>query len=298
MRVAVCSDLHLEFGDVVLKNTENADLLILSGDITVARELPYSDSGHGSRAKDFFRNVSSEFPMTVYVAGNHEHYHGDFKTTGEIIREALKDFPNVKYLDKETIKLDGVTVIGGTLWTNMNNLDPLTMYHVDQCMNDFRLISNSNNMVSYKKQMFKRDASGELMRTASGAPVVDGFEFSDRPSAFSVNDAINQFFDYTKYIEEVIRNNPDDDYIVVGHHAPSKQSTHPYYKDDVLMNGGYSSDLDEFILGHPQIRLWTHGHTHEPFDYIIGSTRIVCNPRGYIGHEQRATDFQLKFIDV
>ena len=64
------------------------------------------------------------------------------------------------------------------------------------------------------------------------------------------------------------------------------------------MNGGYSSDLDEFILGHPQIRLWTHGHTHEPFDYIIGSTRIVCNPRGYIGHEQRATDFQLKFIDV
>ena len=283
---------------MVLKNTENADLLILSGDITVARELPYSDSGHGSRAKDFFRNISSEFPMTVYVAGNHEHYHGDFKTTGVIIREALKDFPNIKYLDKESIKLGNYTIIGGTLWTNMNNLDQDTMYHVQHCMNDFRIISNSNNMVSCKKQLYKRDASGEIIRTSSGAPLDDGFEFDERPSNFSVNDAINQFFDYTKYIEEVIRNNPDDQYIVVGHHAPSKKSTHPYYADDVLMNGGYSSDLDQFILEHPQIRLWTHGHTHEPFDYNIGTTRIVCSPRGYIGHEQRATDFQLKFINV
>ena len=47
------------------------------------------------------------------------------------------------------------------------------------------------------------------------------------------------------------------------------------------MNGGYHSDLSEFILDHPQIKLWTHGHTHHPFDYVIGETRIVCNPRGY-----------------
>jgi hypothetical protein len=39
--------------------------------------------------------------------------------------------------------------------------------------------------------------------------------------------------------------------------------------------------LSEFILDHPQIRLWTHGHTHHAFDYQIGDTRIVCNPRGY-----------------
>lgn len=270
----------------------------MSGDITVARELPYSDSGQGSRAKDFFRNVSSEFPMTVYVAGNHEHYHGDFKTTGEIIREALKDFPNVKYLDKETIKIGDFTVIGGTLWTNMNNLDQHTMYHVQHCMNDFRIISNSNNMVSYKKPLYKRDASGEIVRTPSGAATEEGFEFTERPSTFSVNDAINEFLKYTKYIEEVIHNNPNDKYIVVGHHAPSKQSTHPYYKDDVLMNGGYSSDLDEFIIEHPQIHLWTHGHTHEPFDYTIGSTRIVCRPRGYIGHEQQANNFELLYVEV
>ncbi len=33
---------------------------------------------------------------------------------------------------------------------------------------------------------------------------------------------------------------------------------------------GYSSDLNDFIMDHPQIKLWTHGHTHEDFDYMIG----------------------------
>jgi hypothetical protein len=64
------------------------------------------------------------------------------------------------------------------------------------------------------------------------------------------------------------------------------------------MNGAYSSDLSEYILDHPQIKLWTHGHTHEDFDYLIGSTRIVCNPRGYIKYESRADEFNLKFVEI
>ena len=73
----------------------------------------------------------------------------------------------------------------------------------------------------------------------------------------------------------------DRKFVVVGHHTPSFQSCHPMYGNDTLMNGGYHSDLSEFILDHPQVKLWTHGHTHHPFDYVIGETRIVCNPRGY-----------------
>jgi len=51
-------------------------------------------------------------------------------------------------------------------------------------------------------------------------------------------------------------------------------------------------------MDHPQIKLWIHGHTHESFDYMVGDTRIVCNPRGYIGYEQCADDFKLKFVEV
>ena len=82
------------------------------------------------------------------------------------------------------------------------------------------------------------------------------------------------------------------------HHAPSKQSTKPQYERDVIVNGAYSSELTEFILDNPQIKLWTHGHTHDVFDYMIGSTRILCNPRGYDGYEDRADDFELLTVEV
>ena len=39
MKIAICSDLHLEFGPISLENTENAEVLILSGDILVAADL-------------------------------------------------------------------------------------------------------------------------------------------------------------------------------------------------------------------------------------------------------------------
>ena len=39
MKIALASDLHLEFADINIQNTENADVLILSGDILVAEDL-------------------------------------------------------------------------------------------------------------------------------------------------------------------------------------------------------------------------------------------------------------------
>jgi hypothetical protein len=62
------------------------------------------------------------------------------------------------------------------------------------------------------------------------------------------------------------------------------------------MNGGYCSNLEEFILDHPQIRLWTHGHMHDPSDYMIGETRVVCNPRGYVGYERNPNETYLAAV--
>jgi hypothetical protein len=83
------------------------------------------------------------------------------------------------------------------------------------------------------------------------------------------------------YIKLIVQEHKDKKCVVVGHHAPSFKSVHEQYASQTLMNGGYASDLSEFIMDHPQIKLWTHGHMHQPFDYVIGETRVVCNPRGY-----------------
>jgi hypothetical protein len=48
------------------------------------------------------------------------------------------------------------------------------------------------------------------------------------------------------------------------------------------------------MLDHPEIRVWTHGHTHDEFKYTIGETTVVCNPRGYHGYESRANHYSPK----
>jgi Icc-related predicted phosphoesterase len=40
------------------------------------------------------------------------------------------------------------------------------------------------------------------------------------------------------------------------------------------------SDLERQIRRW-QPQLWLHGHTHDSFDYRVGATRVVANPRGY-----------------
>lgn len=253
MKIKLVSDLHLEFADINIKNDEGCDVLILSGDILVAEKLPLENSDNGRRFRDFLKRVSFQFPHVVYVAGNHEFYgSGKFFQTVDILRDyCTSQFSNVYYLERDTKVIDDVVFMGGTLWTDMNKYDPLTLHAVRDMMNDYRAIRN--------------DYAG--YRNLKPSDTVDRHRLT------------------LQYFREVLSNHKDKRCVVVGHHSPSFQSCAPEYANDYLMNGAYHSDLSEFILDHPQIKLWTHGHTHHPFDYVIGETRIVCNPRGYDGYE-------------
>jgi len=305
MKIAIASDVHLEFGDLILKNEENADVLILSGDICVAADFRESDAygivehGKSQRYYDFFSRCAFEFPKVLYVAGNHEHYHGDFAETFRILRNYLGRIENLHILDKEHVVIDGVTFIGGTLWTDMNAQDSVTLAHIRGIMNDFRIIQNSAEMVSYKTMVNAYDGDGNVKLDANGLPIQKA-EFHKRPARFTPEDTVQDHKKMLEYIQvttDMLGKNTNK-YVVVGHHAPSKASTHPRYQTEVIMNGAYSSRLDQFILDNPQIKLWTHGHTHEEFDYMVGTTRVVCNPRGYINYEDRADNFKLKYVEI
>lgn len=291
MKLAICSDLHLEFGTIHLVNTDDADVLILSGDICVAKHLTNRDvyeivsTGKSNEYHQFFQECCEQFPHVIYIAGNHEHYNGDFNTTYINLKKFLAYLPNLHILDKEIIEIDNTVFVGGTLWTDMNKSDPLTLHSIARMMNDFRCVKNSNRVVSFKSY---DDVENP------GAPT-----FHTRAALFSPEDAVIEHTKFLEYISSVYDNmQSKKQMVVVGHHTPSAQSCHPRYRADALMNGGYHSDLSEFILDRPRIKLWTHGHTHELFDYNIGGTRVFCNPRGYIGHEQCAKDFKLKFIEL
>ena len=101
-----------------------------------------------------------------------------------------------------------------------------------------------------------------------------------------------------EFIRHVTEGQYGKKFVVCGHHTPSPFSIHPKYANAETMNGGYTSDLTEFILDRPMIKLWTHGHTHEDFDYQIGPTRVVCNPRGYVSHESRTLTWQPRLLEI
>jgi hypothetical protein len=304
MKIALASDLHLEFGTISLEN-EGADVLILSGDIIVADRLGDRDvynimgeASQSNRYHTFMQECSARFKHVIYVAGNHEHYDGDFATTIPKLKEKFSYLTNVYILDKEMKTIDDVTFIGGTLWTNMNNMDSLTLYQVKTMMNDFRIVKNSNRKVSRKVPLYKKDEKGDYVLDEKGFMIQDGFKFKEDPSTFCPEDAASDHVAMMQFIEHTIKDMNHEKFVVVGHHAPSKLSTKPQYEKDVILNGAYSSDLSEFMLDHPQIKLWTHGHTHHEFEYVIGETKVICNPRGYIGYEANATNFKLKYWEV
>lgn len=308
MKIAICSDLHLEFGTIELTNTEGADVLILSGDICLASELNPVDvnnimgeSNRSARYHNFFQQCASQFPHVIYIAGNHEHYHGDFAESHTRLKNNLAYLENVHVLEKETFELGDVTFVCGTLWTDMNREDPITISRIRGYMNDYKIIEDSSEVVNYKVFENKDKPVGmtdeEWLSLPYGDRVVA--KFKTRPAKFSPEKSVFEHKQMMFAIAQCLESVPTDrKVVVVGHHAPCKLSTKPQYKEDVIVNGAYSSDLSDFILDNPKIKLWTHGHTHDVFDYMLGTTRIVCNPRGYHMYEQRADDFQLMFVDV
>jgi Icc-related predicted phosphoesterase len=268
MKVNVISDLHLEFDDLELPG---GDVLILSGDVCEAKNLKadkYDPNGimfdfeRANRRPDryirFFKEECAKYRHVIYVMGNHEHYGFRYDKTYSQLLLNLPD--NVRLLEKESTEIDGILFVGATLWTDCNKGDPITMMQLRSSMNDYRVVQN---YYKDKGQYFK---------------LIPEFTYSEHRQTL-------------KYFESVLQQNPDRPVVVVTHHSPSKQSIKPKYQTDYHMNGGYSSDLEKFILDHPQIKVWTHGHTHDTFDYMIGQCRIICNPRGYVGYEERAQEF-------
>ena len=244
------SDLHLEFGplEVPVLPDEDKMVLILSGDIGVAEK---QDS-----FAPFIKEMSERHAHVFMIRGNHESYGGSLQRTHDKILAAVSPkCTNFHLFENDSKVIDGVAFLGATMWTDCNNGDPLTIYTLERGLNDYRIIRNGPKSHPYVHKLRAMDTAVIHRHT------------------------IDWLF------PEIVKQKAAGNKVVVfTHHAPSKLSIHPVYKDDFHYNGGYASALEEKILD-TKPDLWFHGHTHTNFDYMVGDTRIVCNPRGYLGHE-------------
>lgn len=243
MRIQIVSDLHLEHcHDIPDIKNNDADVLVLAGDIVGVPDLMPTHPAVG-RMIQFFTLASQRFKHVIYVAGNHEHYASKFNETHDIIREFLTPCRNVSFLENEHIEIEGVAFFGATLWTDLNSGDPVTSKFVQEGLNDYNLIVDRHG-----KKITPIDTFATHLRSRV---------------------ALKEFLKTVKKC------------VVITHHAPSFHSIHPRYRDEPWMNYGFYSEFEPYIKSNPQIALWIHGHVHDSFDYKIGETRVVCNPRGY-----------------
>jgi len=131
MKLHVLSDLHIEFGDFTLPETD-ADVIVLAGDI-----------GVGMGGLEWIERQCIDKPI-IYVPGNHEFYKHDINIIDELKKMASK---NLYVLNNDMLVIDGVRFIGSILWTDFMLFGSAEKYfsvhNAKDSMSDFSLITHS-----------------------------------------------------------------------------------------------------------------------------------------------------------
>lgn len=231
-------------------------VLLLAGDIAVGKRP--------STYVEFLTRAVRDFRRVVYIPGNHEYYGGSFAITWERMKEKLADaigddVDRLDMINDESVIVDNVAIVGATLWADFDRQNPSVMAHAASGMNDYRVIQRGRDGEPY---------SGKL-----------------RPQ-----DTLNAHLNSREFIFREVEKHKLGGYkvLVMTHHGPSWNSVAEAFVGSPL-NGAYVTEFGYQLLDLTDRGLapdvWVHGHVHSSFDYTIGDTRVLTNPRGYVTNE-------------
>ncbi len=243
MKIKLFSDIHLEFRNNLFDHIhiEHPDdketTLLLAGDIST-----------GIGAQPFVEEMCKHFKHVLMIHGNHEYYYNDFEKTVKDWQDwELSGSPkNFHFLYNDWRILDGVRFLGGTMWTDFNDGDTISMGAAHRIMADYQEIRSGGQRITPHFIIREHDRFMDFLIQKFDEPF-------DGPT------------------------------VVMSHHSPGNELKRKGYKGD-RVGSAYFADIEELIGYHNKVQLWVHGHTHRNWDYMINETRVVCNPYGYWGH--------------
>lgn len=250
MRLHIFSDLHIDF------NQSMASHKLVDDTTEADAAIVAGDTRHGLAAG--LKYLRKRFPAPkplIVIAGNHEFYGSDRATELTAGRMAAAHL-DIHFLENETVVLGGVRFLGATLWTDYDFWGEETR---DVAMDAARIGLNDHRLIA----------------AAPGSPM-----------AFQPEVARNLHVASRRFLKLTLQQPFPGPTVVVTHHLPHEKSLNRRFAADPL-TAAFVSDLSELIAFQPE--LWVHGHTHTSFDYRVGLTRVLCNPRGY-GTENGAYD--------
>jgi predicted phosphodiesterase len=182
----------------------------------------------------------------IYVLGNHEFYR---EATPQLIRKLkqLSKGTNIYVLENNAVSIKGVRFLGCTLWTDFQLLGDI----------DVAIATAQLNVTDFQQ-----------------------IRMSPQYRKIKPSNTVVWHKKTRRWIEQKIASRKDDKIVIVSHHAPSIRSI-PEKDKHAPLSAAFASNMDDFIKW-TDAELWIHGHIHKSFDYVIGKTRVVCNPFGNI----------------
>jgi predicted phosphohydrolase len=241
LKLQIVSDLHLEMS---LKKTHQipatAPHVALLGDI---------GRGNSEAYAAFVRDLSkTRYQTVLLIAGNHEYYSCRYDEVNDAITTLADSLSNVLFMNRDSVQLDGVQVIGCTLWSHV---PPTCQRAVEATMNDYRLIRTE-------------DVFGNLK----------SFSVSNTNALHRVD---------LQYLMTEIEEGRErgQSTLVVTHHVPLMTGTSDPKFEGLPTNHAFATDLRE-LMGSP-VLAWAYGHTHFNPDSVlhVDGTVLLSNQKGY-----------------
>ena len=252
MKLLVLSDLHLEFAAFAPDPAAvaAADVVVLAGDIH-----------QGSQGIEWGRRAFPDKPI-VYVAGNHEFYGQHWTQLLDALR-LQAEVHGVHFLENDSVTIQGTRFLGCSLWTDFEffglSRRSQMMRAAERGLNDFRRIE-AEPLLAERMIVASRQSKTRLTATHT----------------------LRRHQDSLAWLKAELLQCEPDNTVVVTHHYPHQNSTHPRWAQDDLTAIFGSKLPHEILLG---ASLWIHGHSHDSCNYRIGDSRravrVFCNPRGY-----------------
>ena len=265
MKIQLLSDLHLEQNpDFTPQPAPDADLLVLAGDIGSYQrgsQLPArGDADFGlARFSPLPRGAGWPVPV-VYVPGNHEYDGLDLDATHARLRATCERL-GIHWLEREQWVLQGVRLLGTTLWSDFDALVPREPS------------ATPEQQTLARAKAFR--AANHYLRHA-GAQRHGRLWLAEDIRALAL--------ECQAWLRAALAEPFDGPTVVITHFAPSLRSNDPRYG---LTPGtaGFCNTLDDWL---EQADVWLHGHLHCAHDYQAGRCRVVANPLGYADKGEQA----------
>lgn len=241
-----------------------ADTLLLAGDLFEG--LKFLRYGEYSWLKD----LSAKYKHIYIVLGNHDYYGMSLSSYPSKVKALIAELglTNVQLLNNESVVLeDGSYLWGGTGWWSLKSLPAWGAYYVsEQLMPGVYRFTDFKEIKVQGRRLTIRDIISSYREAEAALST-----FLDKVGP----DARVHVMTHMPYTMESLFNRQDcnDEYPEVYAAMEASDVTH--------------------LLSHPAIVTHIHGHLHYCFDIQGRHSRIICNPRGYVGDSQRVKDASL-----